>query len=154
MSSTHFSITSLSSKMIEVILQGAVLGRNGQDLLADVVFKVWLAEIVSVSCLIKPVSRSFITAEFAKIVYEVLTRLCEVGKLLRETGQNSFARSSNSVVVVPERRKVLFPSTADERSLPNVCRELNLSHSSIGAEALYDDVDERFFIFELRSDPA
>ena len=147
MSSTHFSITSLSSKKIEVILQGAVLGRNGQDLLADVVFKVWLAKIVCMSCLIKPVSRSFITAEFAKIVYEVLTRLCEVGKLLRESGQNSFARSSNSVVVVLDRRKVLFPSTSDERSLLNDCRELNLSHSYIGA-------DERFSIFELRSDPA
>ncbi len=89
MSSTHFSFTSLSSKKIEVILQGAVLGRNGQDLLADVVFKVWLAKIVCMSCLIKPVSRSFITAEFAKIVYKVLTRLCEVGKLLRGTGQKA-----------------------------------------------------------------
>ena len=114
MSSAHFSFTSLSNKTIEVILQGAVLGGNGQDLLTDIVFKVWLAKIVRMSCLIKPVSRSFITAEFAKIVYEVLARLCEVGKLLRETGQNSFARSSNSVVVVPERRKVLSPSTADE----------------------------------------
>ena len=135
-------------------MQGAVLGRNGQDLLADVVFKVWLAKIVCMFCLIKPVSRSFITAEFVRIVYKVLTRLCEVGKLFRETGQNSFARSSSSVVVVPERRKVLFPSTTDERSLPNVCRELNLSHSSIRAEGLYDDFDERFSIFELRSDPA
>src|ERR1700721_586914 len=73
MSSTHFSFTSLSSKKIEVILQGAVLGRNGQDLLADVVFKVWLAKIVCMSCLIKPVSRSFITGAPAKVVYEALT---------------------------------------------------------------------------------